>query len=138
MRSGLLILLGLLLVVAAIVGAIASSKSGWQFERTEVDVGELEVGSEILVRFPVRNRGWRVTRFAGNTPAGCGIEGCVEIVDSPELLGPGDSGEVVVKYTARFVGDHTKSFDVYTAGESLKTHTLRIHCKVHGPPDGDR
>lgn len=137
MRSKLLILLGLLLVVAAVVGAAGSSQSGWQFERSEVDVGELELGSEILVRFPIRNRGWRVTRFAGNTPAGRGIEGCVKIVDSPELLAPGASENVVVKYTARFVGDHTKSFDVYTAEDSLKTHTLRIRCKVHGRPHDD-
>jgi hypothetical protein len=118
-----------LLLFAVCWAAVANSGPGWHFDSTDVDVGELMVGQEVLVRFPARNAGWRQERIVGHVPASCGREGCIEAVEDDDLvLAPGKTGEYVVKYTARFAGNHLKTFKVFTAGDTTRQHTLQIRC----------
>lgn len=125
-------MLGIVLLAAAIVGGVRiGSEPGWQFIATEMDLGTVACGKEIVVTFPARNFGWREERIAGNLRANCGIEGCAYPRDDLGLvLAPGESGEFVVVYIPRFPGDHTKEFEVFTAGRQLSRHTLKIHCRV--------
>jgi NhaP-type Na+/H+ or K+/H+ antiporter len=99
------------------------------FEKTEVDYGKIEQGSEPLRVFTFKNTGTEPL-IISNAQGSCG---CTVPTYPKEPIMPGQSSKIEVRYDTQRIGGFTKSVTL-TTNEANNTRVLTIKGEVSAKP----
>ena len=99
------------------------------FEVTEVDYGTIDQGSDPYRVFTFSNTG-NEPLIIQNAKGSCG---CTVPTYPKEPIGPGESGEIKVRYDTKRIGKFTKTVRL-TTNETVGTRTLKIKGEVLKQP----
>ena len=87
-----------------------SSVSAMKWEQTEINLGEIEQGKPVDIKFTVTNEGTSPI-IISDVKAGCG---CTSVKFDKEPLRFGESADITAIYNAKASGSFTKSIKVYS------------------------
>lgn len=99
------------------------------FDVTEVDYGTIEQGADPYRVFKFTNTGTEPL-IIQNAKGSCG---CTVPTYPKEPIGPGESGEIKVRYDTNRIGKFTKTVRL-TTNETIGTRTLKIQGEVLKQP----
>lgn len=99
------------------------------FEKTEIDYGKIEQGSEPLRIFTFKNTGTEPL-IISNAQGSCG---CTVPTYPKEPIMPGQTSKIEVRYDTQRIGGFTKSVTL-TTNEANSTRVLTIKGEVSAKP----
>ena len=103
-----------------------NSKAVIEFEKTTIDYGTIEKGADGKKIFKFTNTG-NIPLIISQVKASCGCT----IPKKPDApIGPGKSGEIIVRYDTKRVGPFRKTIRVYTNQKNNQIVELKLKGSV--------